>query len=295
MPSRSGLLAVGLFGCLGSLAFVVSPGPGQSRLRATHAKQPTQAAFGDSGISTSLLAASGGLVVVAAAAVVRRAAAAAEVKAEFIPRPEDLTDSPKFPIFGGSTEGYFSKSTRERHAVTWTAKKEQQFEMPTGGPAIMNKGENLCYFRKKEQCITLGKQLRKMKIDNYKIYRLRKDGTVVFMHPADGVFPEKVNKGRVQVNGRPFSVGQNAQQGQVIWTKYHQKPFEADPLTTMFVKARIQAFEDTENLFSLPQPNMEEAYPADMLDEKEKEDYTNRMMEALRRVQEVREKNAKSL
>jgi len=32
-----------------------------------------------------------------------------------------------------------------------------------------------------------------------------------------------------------------------------------------------------------------------MLDEKEKEDYTNRMMEALRRVQEVREKQAKSL
>jgi len=281
---------------LGSLAFVVTPSPGQNRLRAAHVKQPgSRPAFGDTGVSTGLLAASG-LVVVAATAVVRRAAAAAEVKAEFIPRPEDLTDSPKFPIFGGSTEGYFSKSTRERHAVTWTAKKEQQFEMPTGGPAFMNKGENLCYFRKKEQCITLGKQLRKMKIDNYKIYRLRKDGTVVFMHPADGVFPEKVNKGRTQVNGRPFSVGQNAQQGQLIWTKYHQKPFEADPLTTMFVKARIQAFSDTENLFALPQPNMDEQLAsAEIIDEKEKEDYTNRMMEALRRVQEVREKNAKSL
>merc|ERR1712083_40418 len=181
------------------------------------------------------------------------------------------------------------------HAVTWTAKKEQQFEMPTGGPAFMNKGENLCYFRKKEQCITLGKQLRKMKIDNYKIYRLRKDGTVVFMHPADGVFPEKVNKGRTQVNGRPFSVGQNAQQGQLTWTKYHQKPFEADPLTTMFVKARIQTFQDTENLFALPQPNMEEAYSVGINDEETKEDYTNRMMEALRKVQEVREKQAKSL
>eukprot|EP00930_Biecheleria_cincta_P013245 TRINITY_DN1190_c0_g1_i8.p1 TRINITY_DN1190_c0_g1~~TRINITY_DN1190_c0_g1_i8.p1 ORF type:complete len:262 (-),score=57.50 TRINITY_DN1190_c0_g1_i8:214-999(-) len=261
MSSRRGLIVLGVLGCLGSLAFVASPGSDPRRLRAA-----------------------------------RHAAAAAEFKAEFIPRPEDLTDSPKFPMFGGSTEGYFSKSTRERHAVTWTSKTAQEFEMPTGGPAIMNQGENLVYLRKKEQCITLGKQLRKMKIDNYKIYRLRKDGTVIFMHPADGVFPEKVNKGRTQVNGRPFSVGQNAQQGQVIWTKYHQKPFEADPLTTMFIKARIQAFEDTENLFALPQPNMEEAFgPANIVDEKEKEDYTNRMMEALRKVQEVREARAKSL
>merc|ERR1711948_187729 len=97
---------------------------------------------------------------------------------EAIPRPEDLLESPKYPMFMGSTSGYMSKGTRERHAITWTAKDSFMFEMPTGGVAVMNKGENLCYFRK--------------------------DGTVQFMHPADGVFPEKVNKGRVQVNGRPF-------------------------------------------------------------------------------------------
>merc|ERR1712107_17693 len=118
----------------------------------------------------------------------------------------------------------------------------QEFELPTGTTAIMNKGENLCYFRKKEQCIMVGKQLRTMKIQNYKIYRLAKDGTVTFLHPADGVFPEMVNKGRVQVNGRPFTVGQNPQPGTLKWTKYHMKTYEADALTTMFVKARLKAW-----------------------------------------------------
>merc|ERR1712176_1400318 len=119
------------------------------------------------------------------------------------------------------------------------------FEMPTGDMAIMNKGENLCYFRRKEQCICLGKVLRNMKIDNYKIYRLQ----------ADGVFPEKVNKGRVQVNGRPFTTCQNPQNAELKWTKYHFKAYEADPLTTMFVKARIEAFTDYENVWTLPQPD----------------------------------------
>ncbi|CAK0803541.1 unnamed protein product, partial [Prorocentrum cordatum] len=88
----------------------------------------------------------------------------------------DLLESPKFPMFMGGTNGYMSKGTRERHAITWTAKEAFVFEMPILGVAVMNKGENLCYFRKKEQCIALGKQLRKMKIENYKIYRLKKDG-----------------------------------------------------------------------------------------------------------------------
>merc|ERR1712061_443558 len=161
----------------------------------------------------------------------------------------------------GSTGGYMSKATRERHAITWTSKEPFFFEMPTGGVGVMNKGENLCYFRRKEQCICLGKQLRKLKIENYKIYRLRADGTVVFMHPADGVFPEKVNKGRVQVNGRPFNIGSNPQQSELKFTKYAMKVYEADSLTTLFVKAKVHAFGDTENLFPLPQPDMDMLFP----------------------------------
>jgi photosystem I subunit 2 len=38
--------------------------------------------------------------------------------------------------------------------------KEQIFEMPTGGAAIMRNGENLLYLARKEQCLALGTQLR---------------------------------------------------------------------------------------------------------------------------------------
>merc|ERR550525_1774183 len=224
-----------------------------------------------------------------AAAVVRRIAVqrqaekpakkAKKAKANFtpeaIPRPEDLLESPKFPLYTGSTGGYMSRATRERHAITWTSKEAYYFEMHNSGMAIMNKGENLCYFRKKEQCLALGKQLRKMKIENYKIYRLKKDGTVIFMHPADGVFPEKVNKGRVQVNGRPFTVAQNPNPASVKFTKYHMKSYEADALTTMFVKARLNAWNDQENLFPLPQPD-------GMLAVEDWPEYSKKMQEQLK-------------
>eukprot|EP00440_Ansanella_granifera_P032576 gb/GFBE01035344.1/.p1 GENE.gb/GFBE01035344.1/~~gb/GFBE01035344.1/.p1 ORF type:complete len:302 (+),score=99.71 gb/GFBE01035344.1/:1-906(+) len=299
-PSMRPVVGLGLaLGLAGTSAFV-APSAGQARLRAGHVQQLSQPAFGASapaGSSSGLLTAAcsvGGVLAAVAAAVTRRAEGK-EITAESIPRPEDLLESPKFPKFEGSTSGYMSKATRERHAITWTAVKEASFELPTGGMAIMNKGENLCYFRKKEQCIALGKQLRKMKIDNYKVYRLKKDGTVVFMHPADGVFPEKVNKGRVQVNGRPFSIRNNPDQAELKWTKYHMKAYEADPLTTLFIKARVRAFQDVENLFALPQPNMDEFVPADEAPEYQEQEYTTRMMEALKRVQDDRKAKAKSL
>ncbi|CAK9039717.1 Photosystem I reaction center subunit II (Photosystem I 16 kDa polypeptide) (PSI-D), partial [Durusdinium trenchii] len=221
---------VGLAAVLGvaAVTFVVPSSSAGRRLRAP-VTQPASATFGASAEGSSLYSlcsAVGGAALLAAGAAVIRRAEGKEIVAEAIPRPEDLLESPKFPMFEGGTGGYMSKSTRERHAITWTAKEQVKFEMPTEGYAIMNKGENLCYFRKKEQCIALGKQLRKMKIENYKIYRLKKDGTVIFMHPADGVFPEKVNKGRVQVNGRPFTIRSNPQQSELKWTKYNMKSYE---------------------------------------------------------------------
>ncbi|CAJ1349405.1 unnamed protein product, partial [Effrenium voratum] len=228
MASRVvGVAAVAVFG-LATVAFV-APSSGARRLRAPVAQPAAFGTSAPSGTSGLWTACSLGGVVLAVGAAVTRRAESKEIVVESIPRPEDLLESPKFPMFEGSTGGYMSRSTRERHAITWTAKDQNKFEMPTGGFAIMNKGENLCYFRKKEQCISLGKQLRKMKIENYKIYRLKKDGTVIFMHPADGVFPEKVNKGRVQVNGRPFTIRGNPQQSELKWTKYHMKSYEADP------------------------------------------------------------------
>jgi photosystem I subunit 2 len=81
--------------------------------------------------------------------------------------------------------------------------------MPTGGAAIMRNGENLLYLARKEQCLALGTQLRTFKISNYKIYRIFPSGEVQYLHPKDGVFPEKVNPGRTSVNTRGFSIGKN--------------------------------------------------------------------------------------
>jgi len=57
--------------------------------------------------------------------------------------------------------------------ITWTAKKEQIFEMPTGGAAIMREGPNLMKLARKEQCLALTTQLRtKFKTDScfYRVY-----------------------------------------------------------------------------------------------------------------------------
>ena len=117
------------------------------------------------------------------------------------------------PKFGGSTGGLLSAADREeKYAITWTSKSEQVFEMPTGGAAIMNEGDNLLYFARKEQCLALGTQLRtkfKPRINEYKIYRVTPDGDTTFIHPADGVFPEKVNEGREFHGKKDRKIGNN--------------------------------------------------------------------------------------
>ena len=126
------------------------------------------------------------------------------------------------PNFGGSTGGLLSKAEEEeKYAITWTSSKQQVFEMPTGGAAVMNEGENLLYFARKEQCMALGAQFRnnfKPKINDFHIYRVYPSGETQHLHPADGVFPEKVNEGRGQVNTLPRSIGQNPQPATVKFT-----------------------------------------------------------------------------
>lgn len=117
------------------------------------------------------------------------------------------------PIFGGSTGGLLTKAAvEEKYAITWTSSKQQVFEMPTGGSAVMNEGENLLYLARKEQCLALGTQLRtkfKPKIQDYKIYRIYPSGETQYLHPADGVFPEKVNEGRDAVGTINRNIGKN--------------------------------------------------------------------------------------
>ncbi|AFZ25271.1 PsaD [Cylindrospermum stagnale PCC 7417] len=120
------------------------------------------------------------------------------------------------PLYGGSTGGLLSKAEQEeKYAITWTSAKEQVFELPTGGAATMRKGENLLYLARKEQGIALGGQLRKFKITDYKIYRILPKGETTLIHPADGVFPEKVNPGRDKVRYVPRRIGQNPSPAQL--------------------------------------------------------------------------------
>jgi photosystem I subunit 2 len=114
------------------------------------------------------------------------------------------------PIFGGSTGGLLTKAlVEEKYAITWSSPKEQVFEMPTAGAAVMRQGDNLLYLARKEQCLALGSQLKtKFKID-YKVYRVFPNGEIQYLHPADGVYPEKVNPGRVAVNSVPRNIGSN--------------------------------------------------------------------------------------
>ena len=128
-----------------------------------------------------------------------------------------------FPEFGGSTGGWLQAAeTEEKYVMTWVNEKKVAnniFEMPTGGAAIMKQGPNLVYFARKEQCLALGKQLRTdFKINDYRIFRLLPSGEVQFIHPKDGVFPEKVNEGRVAVGKREFSIGKNPNPASIKFT-----------------------------------------------------------------------------
>jgi photosystem I subunit 2 len=130
---------------------------------------------------------------------------------------KDESNDTYYPEFGGSTGGWLKAAEEEeKYIITWTndskklAKEDNIFELPTGGAAIMKQGANLIYFARKEQGLALGKQLRtNFKINDYRIFRILPSKELQFIHPKDGVFPEKVNEGRIAVGKREFSIGKN--------------------------------------------------------------------------------------
>jgi photosystem I subunit 2 len=124
--------------------------------------------------------------------------------------PPALDSSWPSPIFGGSTGGLMRKAQEEEfYCITWEAKKEVVFELPTGGAAIMRQGPNLLKLARKEQCLALLTQLRtKFKL-NGQFYRVFPNGEVQYLHPKDGVYPEKVNAGRQAVNANKGRIGEN--------------------------------------------------------------------------------------
>lgn len=89
--------------------------------------------------------------------------------------------------------------------------------MPTGGAAIMRQGPNLLKLARKEQCMALTTQLRTKFKYTPCFYRVYPDGKVQYMHPADGVYPEKVNAGRVGANQNMRSIGENVDPIKVSW------------------------------------------------------------------------------
>merc|ERR1719373_1184180 len=149
--------------------------------------------------------------------------------------PPKLDPNTPCPIFGGSTGGLLRKAqVEEFYVITWEAKKEQIFEMPTGGAAIMRQGPNLLKLARKEQCQALLTQPRtKFKTDGC-YYRVFPDGEVEYLHPKDGVYPEKVNAGRQQSNCNDRRIGQNVNPINVKFTG-SLGPFDSDmakgPLT----------------------------------------------------------------
>jgi photosystem I subunit 2 len=111
-----------------------------------------------------------------------------------------------FPTFGGSTGGWLrSAEVEEKYMITWTSPKEQIFEMPTGGAAIMRNGENLLYLARKEQCLALELNYVRLKI----IIRFIEFSQVVKfnIYIRKMVYSRKVNPGRTAEH--VASIGKN--------------------------------------------------------------------------------------
>ncbi|ERN00816.1 hypothetical protein AMTRI_Chr03g45870 [Amborella trichopoda] len=133
--------------------------------------------------------------------------------------PPTLDPNTPSPIFGGSTGGLLRKAqVEEFYVITWDSPKEQIFEMPTGGAAIMREGPNLLKLARKEQCLALGTRLRSKYKIKYQFYRVFPNGEVQYLHPKDGVYPEKVNPGRQGVGLNFRSVGKNISPIEVKFT-----------------------------------------------------------------------------
>ncbi|KAL6971464.1 hypothetical protein U1Q18_031141 [Sarracenia purpurea var. burkii] len=155
-----------------------------------------------------------------------KTAAAAEGKAETAVKeapvgftPPELDPNTPSPIFGGSTGGLLRKAqVEEFYVITWESPKEQIFEMPTGGAAIMRQGPNLLKLARKEQCLALGTRLRSKYKIKYQFYRVFPNGEVQYLHPKDGVYPEKVNPGRQGVGLNLRSIGKNVNPIEVKFT-----------------------------------------------------------------------------
>ena len=107
----------------------------------------------------------------------------------------------------------------ERYGITWLSKEEMPFELPTGGASVMHEGANVMYFARKEQCLALSRQLKKLKpgIKDYKVYRIVEGQEPALVHTSDDK-PEKLNKERKQVNTNMRKINENVSQHSLKFT-----------------------------------------------------------------------------
>ncbi|XP_057543111.1 photosystem I reaction center subunit II, chloroplastic-like [Amaranthus tricolor] len=167
--------------------------------------------------SLSLSSKSSSRLTIRAAAAEGKAAETKEAPTGFT--PPTLDPNTPSPIFAGSTGGLLRKAqVEEFYVITWESPKEQIFEMPTGGAAIMREGPNLLKLARKEQCLALGTRLRSKYKIKYQFYRVFPNGEVQYLHPKDGVYPEKVNPGRQGVGQNMRSIGKNVSPIEVKFT-----------------------------------------------------------------------------
>ena len=73
----------------------------------------------------------------------------------------------------------------------------------------MRKGPNLLKLARKEQCLALLSTLRAKFRLNGCVYRVFPSGEVQYLHPKDGIYPEKVGPTRTQSNTNMRSIGKN--------------------------------------------------------------------------------------
>ena len=107
----------------------------------------------------------------------------------------------------------------ERYGITWNSQEERGFELPTGGAALMHEGANVMYFARKEQCLALSRQLKKLKpgVKEYKVYRIIEGEEPALVHTSDDK-PEKLNKERKQVNTNMRKINENVSQHSLKFT-----------------------------------------------------------------------------
>ena len=76
------------------------------------------------------------------------------------------------PIFGGSTGGWLrAAEVEEKYAITWTSPKEQIFEMPTGGAAIMRLRLRIIKFIEFSQVVKYNTCILKMAFSQKKLMK----------------------------------------------------------------------------------------------------------------------------